>query len=97
MIDTNVDLQSKELPNYNLSEAPITGNEFINHLFEEVFFDFVSSINKIKNNDTNIDLVQTYKSLGKLELINGLVSDILYKKVLESGKIILNDYVKNNG
>jgi len=61
-----------------------------------VFTAFGTSVYKISDNDTDIDIFSIYKNLGKMELILDLTNDNDYRKLLQTGKGILDDYVKNN-
>src|SRR5699024_9021225 len=75
VIDTNLELKSKDESIYTLREALLTGDEFLDKLFKGVFINFGTSVYKISDNDTNIDLFSTYKDLGKMELIIDLTND----------------------
>lgn len=96
VIDTNLELKSKDESNYTLRDALFTGSEFIDKLFKSVFTAFGTSVYKISDNDTDIDIFSIYKNLGKMELILDLTNDNDYRKLLQTGKGILDDYVKNN-
>lgn len=96
VIDTNLELKSKDESDYTLRDALFTGSIVIDQLFREVFTDFTSSLYKIYKNDTDINLFLIYKELGKMEIITELVSDIDYSNLLHVGKSILGDYIKTN-
>ena len=97
VIDTNLELKSKDESSYTLRDALFTGSEFIDNLFKDVFMDFGNSVIKIKDHNIDIDLFRTYKNLGKMELIYDLTKDSDYNQLLRAGKSILNNYVENNG
>lgn len=89
-IDTNLDLKSSH--RFSLK------NQTVDKVFAEVFNDFCEIVdNFYKNNLNKINLVQTYKNLGKMELINDLVEDKEYQDLISMGKDIMNSYIKCDG
>lgn len=68
VIDTNMELKSRGNRKSN-KEFYINGKP-INMSFHETITEFCRLIDKIHKGEKDINLFQTYKSLGKMELIN---------------------------
>lgn len=94
VIDSSLECKSKG------NEDPVShrfsmDKDNIDTTFVEVFNEFVEIIDSFyKHNLDKVNLVQTYKIIGKMELINSLIEDRHYNDLLVMGKKMLNQYIK---
>jgi len=58
--------------------------------------EFCVLIDKVHKDGKVIKLYQTYKSLGKMELINSLIEDDNHNFLLKSGKKVLEKNIKSD-
>lgn len=58
---------------------------------QEVTIRLIDLIDQIYNKEIEIDLVSTYKSIGKLELITKLTDEDYYKDLLKSALKVIQD------
>lgn len=92
VIDTNIELKSKDKTFKSSSEYFFLKDENINIFFKEAVVEFCDLIDKIYKKNEDLNLKKTYISLGKLELINKLISYPEYQNILSSGKIVLEQH-----
>jgi len=94
VIDTNLELRSKDKV-FNRDNIYIK-NEVIDKVLKKNVIEFCNCIDKIYKKEKEINLNQTYRYLGKLEIISILKDNLDYQKILISGKKILEEYEKNS-
>ncbi|MBE1556291.1 hypothetical protein [Sporosarcina limicola] len=95
VIDTNLELKSKD-KSFNCGRDYLFLNDdFVDILFKETVVEFCDFIDSIYKKNENLNLKKTYISLGKLELINRLISNTDYNKILISGKRVLEQHESN--
>lgn len=92
VIDTNVDLKTKDQSFKKSKDYLFLKDEDINILFKEAVVEFCDLVDKIYKKNENLNLKKTYISLGKLELINRLIPYPEYQNILNSGKRVLEQY-----
>ncbi|WP_153009877.1 hypothetical protein [Sporosarcina koreensis] len=92
VIDTNLELETKD----NKRKDQVSNKKSIPFKFENSIKEFCLLVDKVYKNDKDIDLNATYKSLGKMELIYDLFKNPYHKKILDSGKNVLEKYTKPN-
>lgn len=92
VIDTNLDLKSKDKSFNSSSDYLFLKNEVVDILFKDAVVEFCDFIDYIYKKNENLNLKKTYISLGKLELINKLITNPHYKKIENSGKVVLEQH-----
>lgn len=92
VIDVNVDLRSKDSRKTN--DKIGSHEKTASIIFKETQKEFGTLIDKIYKKDKDINLYETYESLGKMELINNLIKNSYHKHILDSGKKVLEKYIK---
>jgi len=84
--------------NFPVSDRFNIDNNSIDKGFVEVFNEFISIVDTFHNHELKeVNLIQTYKNIGKMELINCLIDDKSYRDLLSIGKEKLNKYIKCDG
>lgn len=96
VIDTNLELKSRDKVFNNGNEKAVIEKNVVNRAFKEVAVNFIKFVDQIHNKE-DIDMVQLFKHLGKLEVINELIDDNFYRKLLHDAKVIIHRSNKNNG
>lgn len=93
VLDTNLLLGERETNIYKDSKDYINIEQ---RIFDDILrgatSNFIRSIDRIYNSEKNIDMEQTYKFVGKLELINDLVDDKYYEGLLDSGNKVIDRF-----
>ncbi|MDW0115209.1 hypothetical protein QT711_18815 [Sporosarcina saromensis] len=92
VIDTNLELETKD----NKRKDHESNHKSMPFKFQEATKEFCLLIDKVYKNDEDINLIATYKSLGKMELIYDLFQNQYHKNILDSGKKVLEKYTKPN-
>ncbi|WP_203249047.1 hypothetical protein [Sporosarcina beigongshangi] len=92
VIDTNLDLKSKDRSFNSNSDYFDSQNAVADKTFIDVVLEFCDLIDKVYKKNENLNFKKTYISLGKLELINKLITNPIYEKVLISGKRVLEEH-----
>lgn len=92
VIDSNLDLKTKDKSFKSRSDYFLLQDKDIEILFKEAVIEFCEPIDKVYKKNENVNLKEAYISLGKLELINKLISYPEYQRVLYSGKIVLEQH-----
>lgn len=95
VIDTNLDLKSKDKSFNSSNDYSFLKNDVVDILFKEAAVEFCDFIDNIYKKNKNLNLKKTYISLGKLELINELIPNPDYNKILISGKRVLEQHENN--
>ncbi|UOR10647.1 hypothetical protein [Halobacillus amylolyticus] len=91
ILDSDLEFQSKNSLNKEELNYIKLERGLLNDIIKDSTSIFIHIVNKIYNKEENIDMIQTYKAVGKLELINQIIEDPYYKDLLESGKIVINE------
>ena len=98
VVDTNLELKSRDNVFNNVNEKKILENDVVNRTFKEVAVNFIRFVNLIYNKEkVDIDMDQLFKHIGKLEVINQLIDDNFYRKLLHDAKLIIHRFNKING
>lgn len=92
VLETNLKLQSKD----NECDQYLLKNKTVNRIFQNTASDYFILIDKIYEKEKDIDMAETYKALGKIELIVELIDHNDFKKYLIAGNRIIEKYIKDN-
>jgi len=92
VIDTNLELETKDIKR----KVQVPSTKSMPFRFESSVKEFCQLIDKVYKNEKDINLIATYKSLGKMELIYDLFKNPYHKNILDSSKKVLEKYMKPN-
>ena len=94
VIDTNLELKSRDnlCNEHNSRKIDIILNLYLKNNINE----FCYFIDKIYNSEEGIDLNQTYRLLGRLEMLYLISNNTDCQNILISGKKVLDQYEKKS-
>ena len=89
ILDTSLELKSRDENSFKKIKINITENPLIDKAFMDIALKFIK-FSEQNYNKQEIEAKELYKFVGKLEIINDLVKDNFYRKLLHDTKFIIH-------
>lgn len=92
VMDSNLKIRSRDELLNNDREKVSIDKGVLDKVFKESAISFISCVDRVYNKEETIDFTEVYKNMGKLELINELITDDYYIKLLRDGTEVIEKY-----
>lgn len=89
ILEENLNLNSRDKGFSKKNRSDIKDNPLISRKFKEIGMDFIEFTEKNYHKE-KISAKEFYKYVGKLELINDLIRDVFYGKLLHDAQFIIS-------